>query len=64
MDGTRHSVAGADGVRIGLLTEGAGPALLLVHGAMGSIERWEPVWRALTARRRVTARPPRSQVER
>ncbi len=42
-------------VRIGLLTEGAGAALLLVHGAMGSIERWEPVWPALTAGRRVTA---------
>jgi pimeloyl-ACP methyl ester carboxylesterase len=55
MDGYRHSVAGADGVRIGLLTEGAGPALLLVHGAMGSIESWEPVWPALTAQRRVTA---------
>jgi pimeloyl-ACP methyl ester carboxylesterase len=55
MDGHRHSVAGADGVRIGLLTEGSGPALLLVHGAMGSIERWEPVWLALTAGRRVTA---------
>ncbi len=55
MDGYRHSVAGADGVRIGLLTEGAGPALLLVHGAMGSIERWEPAWPALTAGRRVTA---------
>lgn len=55
MDGIRHSVAGADGVRIGLLTAGSGSALLLVHGAMGSIERWEPVWPALTRRRRVTA---------
>jgi hypothetical protein len=34
MEGTRHSVTSADGVRIGLLTAGSGPALLLVHGGM------------------------------
>jgi pimeloyl-ACP methyl ester carboxylesterase len=52
MDGRSHSVTGADGVKIGLLTDGAGPAMLLVHGRMGSIDRWEPVWPALTAQRR------------
>ena len=35
MDGQRHSVTGADGVSIGLLTAGTGPALLLVHGGIG-----------------------------
>ncbi len=55
MDGQRHSVTGADGVSIGLLTAGTGPALLLVHGGMGRIERWEPMWGPLTSRWRVTA---------
>jgi len=55
VDGRRHSVAAPDGVRIGLLTAGTGPALLLVHGGMGRIERWAPMWGALTARWRVTA---------
>ena len=54
MEGTRHSVISADGVRIGLLTAGSGPGLLLVHGGMGTIESWRGVWGALT-RRRVTA---------
>ena len=55
MEGTRHSVTGAGGVSIGLLTAGAGPALLLVHGGMGQLERWEPMWGPLTERWRVTA---------
>jgi pimeloyl-ACP methyl ester carboxylesterase len=55
MEGARHSVAGADGVRIGLLTAGSGPALLLVHGGMGTINSWQRVWGALAAHRRVTA---------
>jgi pimeloyl-ACP methyl ester carboxylesterase len=48
-------VAGADGVRIGLLTAGSGPAVLLVHGGMGSIDSWASVWETLAARFRVTA---------
>ena len=48
-------MTGADGVRIGLLTAGSGPALLLVHGGMGSIESWQSVWDSLTTGRRVTA---------
>lgn len=55
MDGTRHVVAGAGGVPIGLLTAGTGPALLLVHGGMGGIESWARVWDPLAAHRRVTA---------
>jgi len=55
MEGTRGSVTSADGVRIGLLTCGSGPALLLVHGGMGTISSWQRVWEALAARRRVTA---------
>ena len=55
MDGKRHSVAGADGVEIGLLTAGTGPALLLVHGGMGRLEGWEPMWGALAEHWRVTA---------
>ena len=55
VEGTRHSVNGADGVRIGLLTSGSGPGLMLVNGGMGTIESWQHVWGALTGRRRVTA---------
>jgi pimeloyl-ACP methyl ester carboxylesterase len=55
VEGRRHSVAGAGGVKIGLLTEGSGPDLLLVHGGAGQIESWEPMWAALTRRWRVTA---------
>jgi pimeloyl-ACP methyl ester carboxylesterase len=55
MQGQRHSVTGPDGASIGLLTAGAGRALLLVHGGMGRVERWEPIWAPLTERWRVTA---------
>lgn len=40
---------------IGTLTDGSGPPLVLVHGGMGMIERWLPVWDALRANFRVTA---------
>jgi hypothetical protein len=48
MEGTRHSVTSADGIRIGLLTCGSGPALLLVHGGMGTPTslRSRPRWPA------------------
>ena len=55
MDGYRHSVISADGTRIGLLTAGQGPALMLVHGGMGCIESWRPLWPELAGRWRVTA---------
>ena len=55
VDGRRYSVAGAGGVKIGLLTAGSGQDLLLVHGGASQIESWEPMWPALTARWRVTA---------
>ncbi len=55
MDGHRHAVTSADGTEIGLLTAGDGPPLLLVHGGMGRIERWAPLWQPLTSRWRVTA---------
>jgi pimeloyl-ACP methyl ester carboxylesterase len=55
VEGRRHSVAGADGVSIGLLTAGTGRELLLVHGGMGRLERWEPVWEPLAGHCRVTA---------
>ena len=55
MEGYRHSVISADGTRVGLLTAGEGPALLLVHGGMGRIESWQPLWGKLTRQWRVTA---------
>jgi pimeloyl-ACP methyl ester carboxylesterase len=55
MDGHRHAVTSADGTEIGLLTAGDGPPLLLVHGGMGCIESWQPLWKPLTSRWRVTA---------
>jgi hypothetical protein len=38
MEGKRHTVTGAGGVPIGLLTAGQGPSLLLVHGGMAQLE--------------------------
>ncbi len=55
MQGYRHSVTSADGTSIGLLTTGTGPGLLLVHGGMGRLERWEPLWGLLTGHWQVTA---------
>ena len=55
MDGMRHEVSGSDDVPIGLLTAGEGPPLLLVHGGVGQIERWAPLWDVLSDHRRVTA---------
>jgi pimeloyl-ACP methyl ester carboxylesterase len=55
VEGHRHEVISADGTPIGLLTAGAGPSLLLVHGGMGCIESWQPLWSTLTSRWRVTA---------
>ncbi len=55
MDGRCGSVVAADGTRIGFLTGGAGPALLLVHGGMCSSARWGPLWPWLTDRFEVTA---------
>ena len=55
MEGHRHSVISADGTPIGLLTAGEGPPLLLVHGGMGCIASWEPLWGKLTGQWRVTA---------
>jgi len=55
VDGHRHAVTSADGTEIGLLTAGDGPPLLLVHGGMGCIASWQPIWGALTERWRVTA---------
>jgi hypothetical protein len=48
LEGRRHSVIGAGGVSIGLLTSGVGPGLLLVHGGMSQIEAWEPAWDLLS----------------
>jgi len=55
VEGERHCVVGPDGVSIGMLTAGAGRPLLLVHGGMGRLERWEPIWRQLADRWWVTA---------
>lgn len=55
MNGTRQVVQGADGVEIGLLSAGAGSPLLLVHGGVGQIERWHPMWDQLSVHWQVTA---------
>jgi pimeloyl-ACP methyl ester carboxylesterase len=55
VEGRRHEVISGDGTRIGLLTAGQGPQLLLVHGGMGAIEAWAPLWAKLTSHWQVTA---------
>ncbi|WP_412738660.1 alpha/beta fold hydrolase [Krasilnikovia sp. MM14-A1259] len=55
MQGKREYINSSDGTKIGLLTEGSGPPLLLVHGGMCRLERWAPLWPYLTARHTVTA---------
>lgn len=55
MEGRRHEIVSGDGTPIGLLTAGQGPQLLLVHGGMGCIEAWAPMWGRLTSRWQVTA---------
>jgi pimeloyl-ACP methyl ester carboxylesterase len=54
VDGHRHEVTSTDGSRIGLLTAGAGPSLLLVHGGTGRIESWQSLWATLTRWPRLT----------
>jgi pimeloyl-ACP methyl ester carboxylesterase len=55
VDGHRHEVVSTDGTRIGLLTAGSGPPLLLVHGGMGCIASWQAMWSTLASQWRVTA---------
>jgi pimeloyl-ACP methyl ester carboxylesterase len=55
VQGKKRTVAGADGVRIGLLTAGSGPTVLLVHGGLGSIDSWQSVWDTLAGLFQVTA---------
>jgi pimeloyl-ACP methyl ester carboxylesterase len=55
VEGRRHEIVSGDGTRIGLLTAGQGPQLLLVHGGMGCIEAWDPMWGKLTSHWQVTA---------
>jgi pimeloyl-ACP methyl ester carboxylesterase len=55
MEGLRGAVASPDGVSIGLLTAGSGPAVLLVHGGLGSIDSWQSGWDSLTSQFQVTA---------
>jgi pimeloyl-ACP methyl ester carboxylesterase len=51
----RRHVASADGTRIALRVEGAGPPLVLVHGAAADHARWAPVLPALRERFTVLA---------
>lgn len=55
MDGERGTVTSPDGTPIGLLSGGAGPSVLLVHGGLTGMVRWAPLWPLLTRRFRVTA---------
>jgi len=54
-EGEPAVVPSADGTPIGILTAGAGPDLLLVHGGLMGMARWGPLWAELTSRFRVTA---------
>jgi pimeloyl-ACP methyl ester carboxylesterase len=55
MDGVRWSVVSPDGTRIGCVTDGAGPPLLLVHGGMCTSQRWASLWPHLIEHFEVTA---------
>jgi hypothetical protein len=55
LNGRRHSVPGAGGAPICLLTSGVGQALLVVHGGMSQVEAGEPAWNLLSERWQVTA---------
>jgi pimeloyl-ACP methyl ester carboxylesterase len=55
MEGLRWSVVSSDGTRIGCVTGGAGPPLLLVHGGMCTSHRWGPLWPHLVEHFEVTA---------
>lgn len=48
-------MSSADGTPIGLLTDGVGPALVLVRGGMGQVERWSGLWPSRCDRWQVTA---------
>ncbi len=43
-------VRSADGTRIGFVTLGTGPSLVLVHGGVGTVDQWLPVAKALAGR--------------
>lgn len=43
------------GVRLRVVEEGNGPAILFLHGSPGSIEDWEPVWSRLRDRAHLVA---------
>jgi pimeloyl-ACP methyl ester carboxylesterase len=49
------SVTSSDGTRIGYVTVGSGPPLLLVHGGMTSSRRWAPLLAELSRRYTLTA---------
>ncbi len=53
--GVVDAVRSSDGVRIGTVTAGGGPPLLLVHGGMRTAAVWAPLWPLLSERYRVTA---------
>ena len=55
MDGARWSVFSPDGTRIGCVTDGVGPPLLLIHGGMCTSQRWTPLWPHLVEHFEVTA---------
>jgi pimeloyl-ACP methyl ester carboxylesterase len=45
----------ANGIRLRVLQEGAGPDVLLIHGCPGSVEDWAPLMETLSKNHRVTA---------
>lgn len=54
MDGTHQYVHSVDGTPIATLTGGSGPPVLLVHGGLSGIPRWNPLWDQLVPQFRVT----------